>query len=168
MVSIRAAVVLCAVLALSSSHVSPCHAAPVVALGEPTAAAAAALDAFPIDINPLIQKLQDATNKINNAVPGSLVSSVDLEAQRTHFQEMFNAAQSKLQAMSQDIPELQMLQQQLQAFDEAVMKATNVNAQTTPLTKREPRRNGNWGERIGTFADVMDIFASGCQLAGFC
>ncbi|KAJ3084647.1 hypothetical protein HK102_000588 [Quaeritorhiza haematococci] len=168
---IRAAVVVCAVFAVSSSHVSHCNAAPVVALAEP-AVAAATLDAFPIDISPLIQKLQDATNKINNAVPGSLVASVDLEAQRTHFQEMFNAVQSKLQAMSQDgnIPELQRLQQQLQAFDEAVMKATNVNggAQATPLTKREPFRGGRWSGRIGTLADVLDIFSSGCQLAGFC
>ncbi|KAJ3088698.1 hypothetical protein HK102_008164 [Quaeritorhiza haematococci] len=191
---IRAAVVLCGVLALSQA--SSCHAAPIAPREErltvsidtfpvvrklpdagnkinnvaprslePTGSTP---DAFPIDITPLIQKLQAATNKINSAAPGSLVSPVDLEAQRTHFQEMFNAAQSKLQAMSQDIPELQMLQQQLQAFDEAVMKATNVNAQTTPLAKREPFRGGRWSGRIGTLADVMDIFASGCQLAGLC
>ncbi|KAJ3088700.1 hypothetical protein HK102_008166, partial [Quaeritorhiza haematococci] len=136
--SISTTLIFCGVLALSQA--SSCNAVPVAPLEETLTVS--------IDTFPIVQKLQDLTSNINNAAPANVLlangSPLELEERRNQFQEMYKAAQRELQTLSQDVvPELQTLQQQLQDFDEAVIKATNVNGKSPLLAKREPRRLSN-------------------------
>ncbi|KAJ3081715.1 hypothetical protein HK102_002177, partial [Quaeritorhiza haematococci] len=143
--------VLCGFLALS--QVAPSNAAPAAQLE--TTNEGPAVGTVPLNLEDFVQKIQDATNKIKNAVPALGNAGLDLEDQRRQFQELYNSAQNKLQALSNDIPSLQILQQPLREFEEAVMQGTAgagiAGTQTVKarLAKRQRRRRPD-------LSDVLD------------